>query len=283
MDAIKLSNLTKIYDSFTLGPLSLSVPEGCIVGFIGENGAGKTTTIKAILGMIHPDSGEIEVLGKKPTPDDGAWKEHIGIVLDTCRFPDNLTSRNIGSFLSRVYKTWDSQKYTEYLQRFAVPLEKRVKDLSRGMGMKLSLAAALSHDTRLLILDEATSGLDPVVRNEILDIFLDFVQREDCTVLISSHITADIEKIADYVMLIHQGKILLYENKDDILCRYGVLKYPKKMTISVSEDEILGARKGTYGNECLVKNRNIRVPDGAVMDAASLDDVLLFLTKKEGA
>lgn len=281
MDAIRLNNITKSYDSFTLGPLSASVPQGSVVGFIGENGAGKTTTIKAILGMIRPDSGEIEVLGKKPDPNDGAWKEHIGAVLDACRFPDNLTPKNIGSFLSRVYKTWDSQKYTEYLQRFTVPPEKRVKDLSRGTGMKLSLAAALSHDTRLLILDEATSGLDPVVRNEILDVFLDFVQREDHTIFISSHITTDIEKIADYVLLIHQGKILLYENKDDILSGYGVLKFPKSMKISVPEDELLGTRKNTYGNECLVRSRNIRIPDGAVMDAASLEDVMLFLTKKE--
>lgn len=295
MEAFVLNQLEKSYDAFQLGPLSFSVPAGSIVGFIGENGAGKTTTIKTLLGMIHPNKGTVEILGKIPDAADGRWKEQVGIVLDTCRFPDNLTAKHIGAFMKRIYKTWEQDKYEAYLQRFSVPADKRVKELSRGMGMKLTLAVALSHDTRLLILDEATSGLDPVVRNEILDIFLDFVQSEDHTIFLSSHITADIEKIADYVLLLHQGKVLLYENKDTILYEYGILKCPKGREKEIDQSLVLGIRENAYGTEVLIKNREVRLPKGAapatgsatdtvidtVIDRVTLDDVLLFLTGKE--
>lgn len=281
MDAIRVDGLEKDYGGFHLGPVTFSVPEGCIVGFIGENGAGKTSTIKALMGLYLPDHGTMEVLGSDPLEDESSWKEQVGVVLDTCRFPDNLTAVHIGKMMKKVYRTWNQERYERYLKQFAVPDDKRVKELSRGMGMKLTLAVALSHDTRLLILDEPTSGLDPVIRNEILDIFLEFVQEEDHTIFLSTHITSDIEKIADYILFIHQGKILLYENKDRLLYDYGILRCRREQKEFLSREDILRLRETHHGLEALVSSRNTCLPQGAVMDRVSLDELMVFLVGKE--
>lgn len=281
MNVIQVEGLVKKYNNFQLGPVSFSVPEGSIVGFIGENGAGKTTTIKAIMGMLKPDEGQIKIFGKEQQDKDAAWKEQVGVVLDTCRFPENMTPEDVGKVMAQIYRTWDRNKYTHYLKKFRIDCNKYVKELSRGMGMKLSLAVALSHDSKLLILDEATSGLDPVVRKETLDIFLDFVQEESHTIFLSSHITSDIEQIADYILLIHQGKILLYENKDSLLYEYGVLKCPKGKRDTFEQWEVIAVRENTYNLEALVKRGNAGLPEEAVIDQVKLDDLLLFFKERE--
>lgn len=281
MNVIQVEGLVKQYNNFQLGPVSFSVPEGSIVGFIGENGAGKTTTIKAIMGMLKPDEGQIKIFGKEQQDKDAAWKEQVGVVLDTCRFPENMTPEDVGKVMAQIYSTWDGNKYTYYLKKFRIDCNKYVKELSRGMGMKLSLAVALSHDSKLLILDEATSGLDPVVRKETLDIFLDFVQEENHTIFLSSHITSDIEQIADYILLIHQGKILLYENKDSLLYEYGVLKCPKGKRDILEQWEVIAVRENTYGLEALVKRGKAGLPEEAVIDQVKLDDLLLFFKERE--
>lgn len=229
-NAISVKNLTKQYDGFKLDNVSFQIPMGTIVGFVGENGAGKSTTIRAVLGLIPIEEGEIEILGHKidRSKQEGAWREQIGVVFDECNLPVSLKIKDIRHIMKNIYKTWDDDKFTGYLMRFEIPLNKKIKDLSKGMKMKLSIAVALSHDSRLLILDEATSGLDPVIRSEILDIFREFIEDEQHTVFLSSHITSDIEKIADYVMLIHKGKLLFTENKDELLYNYGVVKCSKE-------------------------------------------------------
>lgn len=282
MDAIKVEGLTKRYSNFTLDGISFTIPQGVIVGFVGENGAGKTTAIKAMLGLIQKDAGEALLLGHSVREADGAWKEEIGVVFDESYFPENLTPGDVEKIMKRMYRTWDSQKYRGYLQRFDVPEKIRFKELSRGMKMKLSIAVALSHASRLLILDEATSGLDPVIRNEMLDIFLEFIQDESNTVLISSHITSDVEKIADYILMIHKGKILLYENKDTLLYQYGLVRCCVKEFQELRDEHCISYRKNAFGYEMLVDNREDWEKAGDwVVDRISLEDLFLFLVKEE--
>ncbi|MCI8417480.1 MAG: ABC transporter ATP-binding protein [Lachnospiraceae bacterium] len=282
MDAIKVRGLTKKYKNFTLDGVSFSVPSGAIVGFIGENGAGKTTTIKAMLGLIQADSGSVELLGHTPKEADGSWKEEIGVVFDEGYFPENVTPLNVEKILGRIYRTWDGKTFQNYLTRFAVPRETRYKELSRGMKMKLSMAVALSHGARLLILDEATSGLDPVVRSELLDLFLEFIQEEDHAIFLSSHITSDIEKISDYILLIHQGRVLLYENKDVLMYQYGLVRCSREQYEKLSPKHCRGYRKGAFGYEVLVDNREeLGQAWDCVVDKISLEDLLVFLTRKE--
>ncbi|MDE7250118.1 MAG: ABC transporter ATP-binding protein, partial [Lachnospiraceae bacterium] len=215
-NAIEVRNLTKKYDDFRIDNICFDIPEGSIVGFIGENGAGKSTTMKAILGLVPIEEGEIKVLDQDigHNAADENWREQIRVVFDECNFPNELKEKNINIIMKNIYRTWNENLFKEYLQKFELPVNKKVRYLSKGMKMKLSIAAALSHDSRLLILDEATSGLDPVVRNEILDIFREYVEDERRTVFLSSHITSDIEKVADYIILIHKGNLLLIESKD---------------------------------------------------------------------
>lgn len=282
MDAIKVEGLTKRYQNFVLDGVSFTVPSGAIVGFIGENGAGKTTTIKAMLGLIQADDGNVSLLGHNPAEKDGAWKEEIGVVFDESYFPENLTPRDVGRIMGNMYRTWEPEKFREYLKKFDVPEGTRFKELSRGMKMKLSIAVALSHATRLLILDEATSGLDPVIRSEILDIFLEFIQDENHTVFLSSHIVSDIEKISDYILLIHQGKLLLYENKDTLIYQYGVLRCGAQQFEEMDRKHWVSFRKNAFEYEVLVNNREELEREGeAVVDRITLEDLLLFLAKGE--
>lgn len=208
-NVLEIKNLTKYYDGFTLDNISLALPQGSIMGFIGENGAGKSTTIKLILNVIHRDRGEVKIFGRDNLIYDSELKQSVGVVYDESNFPESMTPKNINVILCRIYRNWDQQAFFRYLDQFALPADKELKTFSRGMKMKLSIAVALSHQAKLLILDEPTSGLDPVVRDEILDIFLDFIQNEEHSIFLSTHITSDIEKIADYIAFIHQGKIVL--------------------------------------------------------------------------
>ncbi len=282
MDAIKVRGLTKKYKSFTLDGVSFTIPSGTIVGFIGENGAGKTTTIKAMLGLIQKDEGSVELLGHCPEEADGAWKEGIGVVFDESYFPENVTPRDVEKILRRIYRSWDKEAYQKYLKRFAVPEGTRYKELSRGMKMKLSLAVALSHQAKLLILDEATSGLDPVVRSELLDLFLEFIQDEEHTIFLSSHITSDIEKVSDYILLIHQGRVLLFENKDVLIYQYGLVRCSKEQYEKLPPQHCRGHRESVFGYEVLVDNREALERDGGyVIDRISLEELLVFLVREE--
>ena len=274
-NALEIRGLTKTYPGFVLDGIDLVLPEGCIMGFIGENGAGKTTALKLILGLAKPDGGSVRVLGQPRLNRD--LKERLGVVMDECGFPDNLTLRDINAILARSYRTWDALRFWGYAGRFELPKTKPVKELSRGMRMKLSIAAALSHDSRLLLLDEATSGLDPIVRDEILDVFWEFIQDEHRSVLLSSHIISDLEKICDYITLLHRGKVLLSQPKDDLLDRYVLARAPEAALRAIDPGAVVGMRTGAYGSEALVLRD--RLPQGMAHAPATLEDIMLYHVK----
>ncbi len=280
MDAIlQLSGLCKKYDGFSLDNVSFSLPYGCIMGFVGENGAGKSTTIKAVLNLIRRDQGEIQVFGKDNIQNELEIKEQIGVVFDSLNLPEMIRPLDVGRMMKSVYRQWDGAKYDQYLAQFQLPAKKLVKDLSRGMKMKLAIAVALSHSARLLLLDEATSGLDPIVRDEILDILLEFIQDESCGVLFSSHITGDLEKIADYVTFIHQGKILLSEPKDLLLEKYGVIRCTKEELAALDKSAVVGVRRHQFGVEALVEKK--KISGVYTIDKASIEDIMLFIARGE--
>ena len=261
---LTVNHLCKSYPQFSLSDVSFSLPKGAIMGLIGENGAGKSTTMKLILGMTSPDSGSISVFGHAGC--SAKDREDIGVVFDELPFAQTL-------FVSH------QKQYEEYLQKFALPDRKELKDFSRGMKMKLSLAVALSHNAKLLILDEPTSGLDPVVRAEILDIFLDFISDGEHSVLVSSHITSDLEKVADYITFIHQGKLMLCENKDNIIYGYGIAKADKATIDAIDSQFVLKKKHGKYDSEALVSDRaafSRQYPE-ILVDPINLDELMLML------
>ena len=283
MDAIlEVKDLTKQYDGFTLDHVSFTVPGGCIMGLIGENGAGKSTTIKAILDLIHKDEGKVTFWGKElaQAPE---MKEDIGVVFDGISFYETLTPARVGRILSEAYKNWDDNLYKEYLQRFSLPADKEIKGLSKGMKAKLSIAAALGHRPKFLILDEATSGLDPVMRDDMLDVFLEFVQDEEHSILMSSHITTDLEKVADYITFIHQGQMMFCKSKDELRYRYGVVRCGAAVFGQMDSADVLAWRKEAYQWDVLVpdKEKARRLYKNAVVDDATIDDILLLYVKGE--
>lgn len=296
-NAIEVKNLTKVYDGFRLDNVSFQVPTGSIVGFIGENGAGKSTTIKAILGLLPDREGEIQVLGHQidSENDKESWREQIGVVFDECNFPPELKVKMIASVMKNMYQTWDEKKFADYARKFELPFEKKVKELSKGMKMKLCIAVALSHDSRLLILDEATSGLDPVVRNEILDIFRDFVENEENTIFLSSHITSDIEKIADYIIFIHKGKLLFMENKDDLIYKYALVKCTGAQADRIPGEIIVYREDNSYEAIVLVRDKDNLQKGGfletavqkgeitPVIDKVGIEDIMLYTVKADRA
>ena len=276
---LEVKNLNKKYDGFALSDVNITLPKGCIMGFIGENGAGKTTTIKLILNLIHRDSGEVSVLGRDNITDNLPIKEDLGVVFDESNFPDTMNAADVNIVMRNIYKKWDTAVFRSYLERFSLPLKKSIKEYSRGMKMKLSIAAALSHHAKLLILDEATSGLDPIVRDEILDVFLEFIQDEEHSVFLSSHITSDLEKIADYITFIHKGKIVFSEPKDTLLYDYGILKCSAADYEDINKDYVLGSRKNQFGVEALVQRAKLNTL--CTIDSASLEDIMLFRIRGE--
>ncbi|MBS7315200.1 MAG: ABC transporter ATP-binding protein [Clostridiaceae bacterium] len=278
MNALELHNLTKQYDGFSLGPVNLTLPSGCIMGFIGENGAGKSTTIKLILNLIRRDGGEISILGQTLSSRNPALKEQIGVVMDESSFPDNLSLKNVDLILKNCYQTWSSERFFRYCNKFDIPEKKVIREYSRGMKMKLSIAVALSHNSRLLILDEATSGLDPVVRDEILDVFLEFIQDERNSIFISSHIISDLEKICDYITFIHKGQILLCEEKDVLLEQYAIAHCTKEQFSALAADAVIGARQNTFGVDALVLRH--KIPRDIASDPASLEEIMLYYVKE---
>lgn len=280
-NALVVQGLAKTYDGFALKDVSFRVPSGAIVGLIGENGAGKTTTLHAILGLIDRDAGDIEILGERDAPMRDSLRGQIGVVFDGNNFPDALTPRRLNGVFQNLYANWREETYFSLLEKMALPEERKIKALSKGMKMKLAIAAALSHDPRLLILDEATSGLDPIARDDILDVLWDFVQDESHSVLLSSHITSDLEKIADYIVFLHRGRVLLEKPKDELRYQYGILKCGETQFAALDRADILAYRKQDYEWDVLVADKAAaqRKYPGAVIDPASIDDIMLLYIK----
>ena len=284
MNAIELSHVTKHFPGFTLQDLSLTVPSGTICGLVGENGAGKSTTIRLLMGALRPDSGTCTVLGAdSAAPEFLSLKEDIGVVLDEAYFPESLNALQVGGVMAKTYRRWDGKQYQNYLTRFGLPEKKPFKDFSRGMKMKLAIAVALSHSPRLLVLDEATAGLDPIVRDEVLDLLLDFVQDERHAVLVSSHITSDLEKVADYITFLHQGKLVFTLEKDLLVDQYGVLHCGAAVFDTLDPADILAWRREAYQYKVLVRDRyqaEKKYPQ-ALVSPAAIEDTMLFYVKGE--
>lgn len=282
-NAIEINGLTKHYDGFTLDNVSFNVPKGSIMGFIGQNGAGKSTTINALLGIIKPDSGDMKMLGLDARKDEKAVKRDIAAVFDELPFHEQLNAKMLDKIMKHIFTTWDSETFFGYLERFSLPSKKKFGKFSKGMKMKLQIAAALSHGAKLLIMDEATTGLDPVVRNEILDIFMEYLQDENNSILMSSHITSDLEKIADSVTFIDKGKILLSGYKDDILASHCIMKCGKDDYRSIDRGDFISARVTDFGAELLFSDRKLceKKYSGAVIDPATLDDIMIYYVNRD--
>lgn len=283
-NAIEVKNVTKTYDeNFSMDIMDLEIPSGCIVGLIGENGAGKTTLIKAILNNIHIDKGNIKIFDKDYKKEEAKIKEDIGVVFDNMFFPEILNGKDIDVIMKDIYKNWDSALYFTYLDQFKIPINKKIKTLSKGMRKKLEIATALSHHPKLLILDEATSGLDPVVRNEILDVFLKFISDEEHTILLSTHITSDLEHIADYIVFMDHGKIVLRDSRDSIMDNYGILKCDIDSFENIDKKDRIAYMKNKFDYHILVKDMHkIRKKyKDYVLDKITLEDLMLLMIKGE--
>lgn len=280
--AAVLRGVEKRYKGFCLGPLDLAIPAGSIVGLVGENGAGKTSALKILCGVTRATAGQVELLGA--SPQDAAIRARVGVVFEDAYFYESLTAADVGKCLAGVFKArWDNAAFSGYLNRFGLKPAQRMKEYSRGMRMKLSLASALSHNPELLVLDEATAGLDPVVRGEMLDLFLEFIQDEGHSILMSSHISTDLEQIADSIAYLHQGKLLFHENKDELLQRYGLLRCSKADLEKLPHELRVYTRSTSFGTETLVKDRAAvlaRLP-GVVCDAAKIDDIMRFYSGRD--
>ena len=279
LNGIKLTEITKDYGSFKLDKVSMTLPSGYIMGLIGENGAGKTTLIKILLGLIGKDAGEVRVFDRPFDAEDSDIREHIGVVMDECSFPEDMTTTQLDKVMASCYRTWDREAFAMRLDDFDIPKNKKIKTFSKGMKMKLSIAQALSHDSKLLVLDEATAGLDPVVREEVLDILQEFIQDEDRSVLISSHILSDLEKICDYITFIHKGQVLISDSKDSMLERYAIVRCGRENFEAIDKAAIVAVREGMFGMEVLAL-RDIVNP-ALITDDASIEDIMVFLIKEE--
>lgn len=283
--ALTLNHVCKRYDQtgFHLNNISFQLPTGTIMGFIGENGAGKTTTIGCILNTLFRDSGSIQIFGQEMTDQSATLREDIGVVYDGNNFPAHFTAGQIARIFSGIYQNWDNTLFQYYLDRFGLKKEQKIAKYSKGMTMKLAIAAALSHHPKLLILDEATSGLDPVMREEMLDIFLDFVGSEAHSILLSSHITSDLEKIADYITFIHHGQIILSETKDRLLYDYALVRCTKQQLLSLERSDFIVCRQQGYQYNLLTNSRQAaeRKYTDIIIDDPSLDEIMLTLIKGE--
>jgi ABC-2 type transport system ATP-binding protein len=276
---LEINNLNKQYKNFNLKDINFNLHKGTIMGFIGENGAGKTTTIKSILNLINIDSGTIRYEGRDISANmTQEQKESIGVVLDECCFHDVLRLKDIQKIMKNLYKSWDTSVFQSYIDKFRIPTDKTVKELSKGNKMKLNLAVALAHNPKLLILDEATSGLDPVIRNQILDVFLDFIQDEEHTVLLSSHITTDLEKICDYITFIHEGQIVFSQTKDEVLENYGIVRCSNSNAETYDSSYIIGKKRNQFNTSILVKNKGrfIKQYPNSIVEPVTLEEIMLF-------
>lgn len=278
---LEVKNISKEYKGFKLDNISFSIPKGTVMGLIGENGAGKSTTIKIILDLVNKDSGSVTFWGKNLIEDPKILKEDIGVVFDEINFYETLTPRKIEKISRLAYKQWDTIIFNDYMKTFSIPINKEIKTFSKGMKAKLKIAIALSHKAKILILDEPTSGLDPIVRDEILDILFEFIQNENHSILICSHITSDLEKIADYITFIHNGKVVFTKTKDSLIYNYGILKCGSELFNTLDKSDILTYRKKDYQYEVLIKDKeNMKIKyKKSIIDNATIDDILLLYIK----
>lgn len=280
-NALTISGLTKSYNDFVLDHVSFTVPSGSIVGLIGENGAGKSTTINAALGLIQKESGHVSILGQEEIDSD--TREQIGVVFDGSNYPEILSPKKINRVMKHIYHSWDEQTYFRLLKNFSLPVDKQIKQFSKGMKMKLAISVAFSHHSKLLILDEATSGLDPVIRDDILDMLLEFVQNEECSILVSSHITSDLEKIADYIVFIHEGKVVFSKPKDELIEQYGIMKCGAAQFDALDRSDIIVYRKMDYEWQVLISDREKmqkKYPKAMIVPA-TIDEMMLLYVKGE--
>ncbi len=275
MNALEIRNLTKTFPGFQLDGLNLTLPAGCILGLIGENGAGKSTTIRLILNMLHKDSGTITVLGQDSTVLN---KEDVGVVFDELGIPAPLNTRQVGNVMAGIFRNWDMAAYESYLKDLSIPEKKPIKDFSRGMKMKLGIVIALSHQAKLLLLDEPTSGLDPVVRDQVVELLEDFTRDENHAVLISSHIVSDLEKLCDYIAFLHQGRLMLCEEKDVLLGKYGILRCGREQMDGLDGEAVLHRKDGKYGSEALVLRSE--VAPGMEVSPISIEELFVYMVKE---
>ena len=280
---LEIHNLSKDYGDFFLDRVSFSLPRGVIMGLIGENGAGKSTTINCILNEIQKSSGEVLIFGKDHISDEMEIKSKLGVVFDENYFPDIFTPTEIGKYMSGIYSDWEWVTYRQFLEKFELPKDKKIKDFSKGMKVKLAFAVALSHKAELLILDEATSGLDPIIRDDVLDMLIDFVQDESHSVLVSSHIISDLEKVADYITFLHKGKVIFSHEKDDLVDNYGIVNCGAAIFDTLNKTEIIAYRKEDYQYKVLVRNRSKAAKDypKAIVSPATIEEIMLFYVKGE--
>ncbi len=278
MNALEIKNLTKEYDTFKLDNISFNLPSGCIVGLIGKNGAGKSTTIKLILDMIEKDHGTISILGKDNKENIQSIKEDIGVVLDEAGIPDCLTAKQVGKIMKLTFKQWDEYEYNRLISKFSLSTTKPFKEFSRGTKMKLAIAIAMSHKAKLLILDEPTNALDPVVRDEVIEMLYDFTRDEDHSILISSHIVSDLEKLCDYIVFIDDGKVLLNEEKDVLLSKYGIIHCTEEQLNDIPEDAIKHKRESKYGIELIIERELIG--NSYSISPVNIEDLFLLMVKK---
>lgn len=278
MNALEIKNLTKSFSGFKLDNLNLTLPSGCIMGLIGENGAGKSTTIKLILDMLHKDSGTIKILGKDNQDNIYLTKEDIGVVMDEVGIPECLNAKQVGKIMRYTFRNWNDEEYANYLKKLSVPADKPFKEFSRGMKMKLGIAIAMSHESKLLLLDEATSGLDPVVRDEVVEMLSEFTRDENHSILISSHIVSDLEKLCDYVAFLHKGKLLLCEEKDRLLGEYGIIHCTAEQLSELDSKAIKHKKETPYGVEAIVLRDN--VPNNMKISPISIEELFIFMVKE---
>ena len=282
---LELQQICKSFpkSNFILDKLSFSLPYGAILGFVGENGAGKTTTIGCILNTVRKDSGMVKLFGKEMRDIDTDIREKIGVVYDGDNFPGFWTAKQLSQVMEGIYTQWDNALFQKYLEDFHLPVKQKIKHYSRGMTMKLAIAVALSHHPQLLILDEATSGLDPIMRDEMLDVFLEFVQEESHSILLSSHITSDLEEVADYITFIHNGKLIMTASKNDLVYNYAVMRCKESQFLALDPGDIIAYRKRDFQIDVLVNNGKEaqRKYKGSVVDHVSVDEIMLLLVKGE--
>lgn len=280
-NALELRHVSRRLGDFELRDVNLTLPKGCILGLVGENGAGKSTTIRLLTGELRPDSGTVSVLDAEPGgPDFRAVKERLGVVLDDAWFPEILNARQVGTMMAMTYESWDAELYESYLTRFTLPREKNFKDYSRGMRMKLAIAVALAHRPEVLLLDEATAGLDPIVRDEVLEIFREFSEAEDHAILISSHILSDLEKLCDYIAFLHQGKLLFCQEKDRLLETYGLFVGTRQQAEELAEDAVLAREDSGFGGVRAIVRRDA-VPACLPLEKPTVEDIILAMVRKE--
>lgn len=280
-NALELRHVSRRLGDFELRDVNLTLPKGCILGLVGENGAGKSTTIRLLTGELRPDSGTVSVLDAEPgSPDFRSVKERLGVVLDDAWFPEILNARQVGTMMAMTYESWDAELYESYLARFALPRGKNFKDYSRGMRMKLAIAVALAHRPEVLLLDEATAGLDPIVRDEVLEIFREFSEAEDHAILISSHILSDLEKLCDYIAFLHQGKLLFCQEKDRLLETYGLFVGTRQQAEELAEDAVLAREDSGFGGVRAIVRRDA-VPACLPLEKPTVEDIILAMVRKE--